>query len=136
MSTEWMESNRNKSVDGGVNGLTAGVVLDMHGNVTDEQAGFPGPLTQCEPRQGESTQTYKHRNVCAQSAQSQGATIHATQRKGEHTSWLVWDISARWLLTCFLIAGERTWSPITLNTFASHESRVQHFFKIFDMGFC
>lgn len=58
MSTKWMERNRNKSVDGGVNGSTAGVVLDMHGNVTDKQAGFPGPLTQGSPHKRTNTQTY------------------------------------------------------------------------------
>lgn len=63
-----MERNRNKFVDGGVNGLTAGVVLDMHGNVTDKQAGFPGPLTQCEPQtSGVHTDIQTHermRSVC------------------------------------------------------------------------
>lgn len=95
MSTKWMERNRNKSVDGGVNGSTAGVVLDMHGNVTDKQAGFPGPLTQCEPQtKGVHTNIQTHKHMQGQSAQSQGAIIHTTQRKGEHTSWLAWDISA------------------------------------------
>lgn len=84
-----MERNRNKSVDGGVNGSTAGVVLDMHGNVTDKQAGFPGPLTQ-----GVHTNVQTHKHMQGQSAQSQGAIIHATQHKGEYTSWLAWDISA------------------------------------------
>lgn len=56
-----MERNRNKSTDGVVNGLTAGVVLEMHGNVTDKQAGCPGPLTQYEPQtRGVHTKTQEH----------------------------------------------------------------------------
>lgn len=62
MSTKWMEKNRNESMDGGVNGLTTEVLLEMHGNITDKQAGFPGPpLTQSEPQtRGVHTSTQQH----------------------------------------------------------------------------
>ena len=56
-----MEKNRNKSMDGGANRLTAGVVLEMHGNITKKQAGYPGPLTQYEPQtRGDHTNTQEH----------------------------------------------------------------------------
>ena len=37
MGTKWLERNRNKSMSRGVNGLTTGVVLEMHGNIIDKQ---------------------------------------------------------------------------------------------------
>lgn len=88
-----MERNRNESMDGGVNGLTAGVVLETHGNITDKQAGSPGPFTQCEPQTRRVyTNTQEH-------TRGQSGVTGATQQNGEYTSWLARDISAWWLLT-------------------------------------
>lgn len=55
-----MERNRNKSMGGGVNGLTTEVVLEMHGNIIDKQAGFPGLLTQYELQ---TRGVHTHRNI-------------------------------------------------------------------------
>ena len=87
-----MERNRNKSMGGGVNGLTTEVVLEMHGNVIDEQAGFPGLLTQYEPQtRGVHTHTGTYTGtVCT----TTGAWIQASQHEGEHTPWLAWDTGA------------------------------------------
>lgn len=79
-----VEKNRNKSMDGGANRLTAGVVLEMHGNITEKQAGYPGPLTQYEPQtRGDHTNTQEH--MRGQAAQSQGSEfMPPTTREDTH----------------------------------------------------
>lgn len=68
----------------GANRLTAGVVLEMHGNITEKQAGYPGPLTQYEPQtRGDHTNTQEH--MRGQAAQSQGSEfMPPTTREDTH----------------------------------------------------
>lgn len=61
-----------------------GVVLEMHGNITEKQAGYPGPLTQYEPQtRGDHTNTQEH--MRGQAAQSQGSEfMPPTTREDTH----------------------------------------------------
>lgn len=80
-----VDAKEQKQVDGWRSGLTTEVVLEMHGNVTDKQAGLLGLLPSRSPKQGESTQT--HMNICEVSLHSHKVPgFRSPSMKGEHTS--------------------------------------------------